>query len=1108
MYPLLRIFAVLCIWVFILISFGRNYIYSQITASDCSQAVPVCTNQNFVISPNGFGAINELTPGSVSNPGTNPASGNGGCLLTGEQNSTWILVNINSNGLLEFSFGAPGPVQCYDWILWRYTPNTCAQILNNQIAPLRCNWNSPCNAFTGMATNVPLGGNATNFEPPLPVLCNEQYLICFSNFSSVTTNVPLNFFGSAQVVCNPITVLNLSAQPNRICQGGSTVLNASGLVSYTWSPAAGLSSTTGSSVIATPSSTTTYTVVGTNNCVTRTDSVVVTVIPRPVITVTQTNPTRCVNCDGAISVTLVSGTPPVAYSWTPSGPSGPNATGLCPDTYTVTVSAGGCTTSRTIILPRPYPITWSAFHDTVDCNQSTGVIGVNNINGAVQPFTFSWGTNPIQTTMIATGLPTGAYGVRLIDANGCRKDTTLNVYDNTNLSVSGTNFQLPCGPNQFGTLTSIVTGGIAPYSYQWNTSPIQTTPNISGLGPGNYTLTVTDAVNCIRRVTLSVSPPPTVPLTTTFTNVSCPGARDGTATVVSPTQSPNYTLTWNSQPVQTTWLATGLPVGTYQVNIIDLNNCIGNASVTISNPTPLNPQVTSRNVTCPGGNNGSARATIVGNPLTVTYLWNTQPAQSTPQANNLSAGTYQVIISNRAGCNDTLYSVITQPPRPTYSVTATPATCVGASNGILQVSYQGNYSPFSYTWNTQPVQSTFRATGLPAGTWRLTVMDDSSCVDSFEAVVTAIPDSLRLGLNSLPTSCPGVNDGSATVSVLNRTGFFQFNWQTLPMQVGNTATQLPAGPVSVFAMDPTDGCVGNGAIFVGAGPPLQVSSFPQDVNCAGGSNGTITAIPTNGVPNYAYSWNTFPVQSTSIATGLTSGIYQVIVTDGRGCRDTVSSLIAQPTPLSVTTSSQSLTCFGIPSGVASATVSGGVPGYYYSWNTYPVQTTSIATGLAAGTHVVTVSDANGCISVSQVVVTQPPLLGVTTSFTIPLCYGGQDAAIQAQGVGGTPGYTYEWQTTPIQSTQIATGIRAGSYQIRIVDSRGCYTVNTVNVLSPTPLQVSTNGVDLTCAVPPENGIANVMATGGTPPYTYLWNGGNNPIQAYNTGFSAGTWTVR
>lgn len=185
-----------------------------VTAGDCSNAVNICTNASFQIDPNGFGSVNELNTGTVSNPSTNPASSNSGCLLAGELNSTWMVVNIATTGTLEFSFGAAGGSGCLDWIMWPYTgPATCNQIINNQLPPIRCNWNATCQNFTGIGTPVPAGGNAGDFEPELNVTCGQQYLICLSNYSSQSTSLPLNFFGTAQVSCSTFTPLRLIRPP-------------------------------------------------------------------------------------------------------------------------------------------------------------------------------------------------------------------------------------------------------------------------------------------------------------------------------------------------------------------------------------------------------------------------------------------------------------------------------------------------------------------------------------------------------------------------------------------------------------------------------------------------------------------------------------------------------------------------------------------------------------------------------------------------------------------------------------------------------------------------------------------------------------------------------
>lgn len=177
-----------------------------VTASDCVDAIPVCTNLAFQVDPSGYGLVNELCTYCIANPGTNPASSNSGCLLSGELNSTWFTVNVAAGGTLEFSFGSPGGGNCYDWIMWAYDPSTCTNILGNSQAPVTCDWNVPCDSYTGMASTVPAGGFAGNFQPTMNVNTGDQFLICFSNYSSALTTVPLNFFGTADISCTLLPV--------------------------------------------------------------------------------------------------------------------------------------------------------------------------------------------------------------------------------------------------------------------------------------------------------------------------------------------------------------------------------------------------------------------------------------------------------------------------------------------------------------------------------------------------------------------------------------------------------------------------------------------------------------------------------------------------------------------------------------------------------------------------------------------------------------------------------------------------------------------------------------------------------------------------------------
>ncbi len=203
-----------------------------VTASDCPQAVNVCTNINFQIDPNGSGAVSEIPPlGSLGNPdlmaydAVNSTWGtdNYGCLRNNEVNSTWMVVNIQTGGSLEFTFGGLGTqAGFYDWIMYPFNATTCGQISGNTVAPVRCNWNGVSTGGTGLASGIPAGGDPTNFEPPLMVNTGDRYIICFSNWSSVTTTVPLVFGGTAVVSCTPIILpvelvdLSANAQPTHI----------------------------------------------------------------------------------------------------------------------------------------------------------------------------------------------------------------------------------------------------------------------------------------------------------------------------------------------------------------------------------------------------------------------------------------------------------------------------------------------------------------------------------------------------------------------------------------------------------------------------------------------------------------------------------------------------------------------------------------------------------------------------------------------------------------------------------------------------------------------------------------------------------------------------
>ena len=545
-----------------------------------------------------------------------------------------------------------------------------------------------------------------------------------------------------------------------------------------------------------------------------------------------------------------------------------------------------------------------------------------------------------------------------------------------------------------------VNGGTGPYSYLWTPGGFNTAA-VSGLPAGQYTVFVTDANGCQQTATTTVSNPSTPSVAiASQTNVSCNGANDGAASVSVSGGCGPYTYNW--QPYGgTANSASSLGAGNFTVTVTDSNNCSQTQAVTITQPAPLNANISYSDATC-GNNNGVATANVTGGSAGYTFIWH--PTGGNGQtASALSPGNYNVQITDASGCTVTTQVTIGNVPGPVLTVASVNnVSCSGLNDGSATVSATGGTGTISYTW--QPAVSTSTtASNLPAGNYLVTATDSNGCSQTQNIIITQ-PQPLTAATSANPATC-NQNNGSAYVTVSGGSGVYSYVWNPQG-GTGSTATALPAGQYTVTSTD-GNGCSITSAVnVVNTGSPIITLSSQSNVSCSGGNNGTATVTVSSGTQPYTYSWSASGASGPT-ATNLAAGQHTVSVTDSNGCTQTLNITITQPAVLSSTATSTPASC-NQNNGSATVNVSGGTGGYTYSWNPSG-STTQTITGLAPWNYTVVITDANGCTDQNTVVVGNAgsPSIAVVSQSNVS-CTIGSDGSAAVSVTGGAGPYTYSW----------------------------------------------------------------------------------------------------
>ncbi|MBC7487245.1 MAG: gliding motility-associated C-terminal domain-containing protein [Cytophagaceae bacterium] len=905
--------------------------------------------------------------------------------------------------------------------------------------------------------------------------------------------------GCAQVfnynITQPIPIAVISSITNVTCNGGSngaitltTVSGGTGPYTFLWSNGATTQNISGLTAGAYS-----VTVTDANGCP-QLFNFTITEPPPISVTSTISAPTCNGATNGAITLnSIFGGTAPYTFLWS-NGAVTQNISGLAAGSYSVIITDAGACPGQVFNFTVTSPPVLTVVSNVTDatCNTgSDGTITLTTISGGTAPYTFLWSNGA--TTRNISGLTAGAYSVTITDANSCIQVLNFNISEPAPITITNAVTNVSCNSGSDGAITiNTIAGGTAPYTFLWNTGA--TTQNITGLGVGTFSVTITDANSCTQVFNFNITEPTPIVITSTITSTTCNGGTDGTITLNTVTgATPSYTFLWSNGA--TTQNISGLTASAYSVTITDAIGCPQPFNFNVAEPTPIVVTSSVTNSSTCGGSDGAIDLlTVTGGTAPYTFLWST--GTTTQNITGLASGTYTVTITDANGCPQVLNFSISDPTPFTVTATATDITCNGANNGSIIHTITGGTAPFTVLWNTGA--TTQNLTGLSAGVYTVTITDASNCTFNGNYTINQPSIIAITSSTSNVTTCGG-SDGSITINtVTGGTPGYTFLWNN-----GATTQNLSGLLSGNYSLTITDNnaCTATYNFSISDPVTFTVNAVVVDLTCNGANNGSITHTITGGTAPFTILWNTGA--TTQNLSGLSGGSYTVTITDATNCSYNGNYIVNEPAAITITPIINNVTtCGGNDGAIDLLTVAGGTAPYTFLWSNGAI--TQNISGLTANSYSVTITDANGCPpSVFTFTVSDPVPYIVSDVIVNVTCNGSANGSIDLTITGGAAPFTILWSNGAM--TEDLTGLTAGSYIVNITDAGGCSFTGNYTVTEPLAISITSAVTDVTCNAGSNGAIDILTFSGGIAPYTFLWNTGASTQNVAS--LSAGNYSI-
>ena len=794
-----------------------------------------------------------------------------------------------------------------------------------------------------------------------------------------------------------------------------------------------------------------YTIIVKDNKGIKANANITLTAPSAVNAVVKPYPVSCHDLqNGSISIQASGGTPPYQY-FLDNGPNwqyDAQFNELQTGSHIVYIrDQRECMVQVNTSIAAPPPLTISAKHDNVTCNQGKdGRIAVE-ASGGTPPYQYSEDKgNTWQQAPTFTQLAQGDHLIQVRDRSGCVASTTIAITAPLALDISTQQNDVPCYGACNGRIVIQAQGGIAPYKYSNNQGLTwQLKPDFQGISAGVYHLVVKDSVGCMVRKPVKLSEPTAMSIASssaTFNSVT-----DCSLTIAVNGGVPAYTFSIDAGK---TWQDSAtfqhIRTGMQFLTVKDRNGCGRVLNVTLAIATPLQLFADSWGASCHGAANGVVNVKVQGGIAPYRYSINNGASWQTQNIFRQPAGTYTILVEDKAGNRGKITVTLSEPSLLTAGAESIDVSCHGASNGILTAKAAGGVPPYKYSINNgDNWQSSKSFEGLPGGRYILLVRDDNGCSTSVSAEIQE-PSPLANAIQSDSVSCSERSDGSFRVSTTGGTPPYQYSLDgSQHWQHDTLFSKLSAGKHLLVVRD-AKGCTDSVRVLIKSPLPIAFTAGVKQVSCNGGNDGSISIGAQGGTAPYRYSINKADWQEAPVFSNLRAGSFTLIAQDVKGCARQADVAVTEPALLQLDLESFANGC-SYAGGQIQVKASGGTLPYLYTTADSIRSTDGHFSQLQTGSYAIIVTDKNGCIDTLDPVniIVSPPLYLSMTAKTDMQCDGIHKGSATLTASGGISPYKYELNGKSIASMNIPS-LDNGAYEAQVKDLNGCIATKQFDII--------------------------------------------------------------